>query len=212
MEKIDNTHRTEVENKINAEVYGLSTLDINSTLVRDFCYVLKKYKIFGTFSHLFTFSNFLYTRDYQREFIFKGRNAPKQLEIGDLVVSCKGMSDSKLVTRLLLLREMMAINRIFANGNEFLFGDERKKVIKKAFLCYAREYFIRKNTLIKHSRIYYSILFGLIYVLIGLAALLGVVFYLFGSYGVSLVIGYFGFTFFFIARLLNSFNKRLKNT
>ncbi len=212
MEKIDNTVRTEVENKINAEVYGVSPLGINCTLIKDFCYVLKKYKIFGIFSHLLTFSKFPYTREYRNDLIYKGRNAPRQLEIGDLVVSCKEMRDSNLVTRLLLIREMMGINRTFANGNEFLFGDERRKVIKKAFLCYAREYFIRKNTLIKHSKIYYSILFGLIYLLIGLTALLGVVFYLFGTLGVSFVIGYFGFTFFYIARLLNKFNKRLKNT
>ena len=181
MEKnIDNYTRI-IEKTLNKDYWA--DVSLKNPLVLYFYKALKRQKVFGAFCAVFKMSRLLY---------LEKKNALKvksyTFQIGNLDILEQTLFSNSGEPTFGFLGKIGILNAMTQS-----IPSEQSKLIDskmtrpKALGYYAKEYFKDKQFPIKHTAIYYQLLFGILNVIIGLAMILALIYYIWGWIGLTIV-------------------------
>lgn len=145
-------------------IYGYYPIEKDNPIVTEFLQSLKKHKIYGWFK-----ANYIISPLGQMDKSFL--NYKKELKIGDLILE-PHYGWSQIVAKLLILNSMIKASPYTSKFKVL--------PIRYALGVYAKDYFQSQNFLVKHSLLYYQILYGILSTIIGSAFISMLIFHLWG--------------------------------
>lgn len=160
----------EIENTLNP--FKIGSVSPNNPIILEFYRALKNKKVYGAFSNRY--------KIIPIDHIEKRRalNSGNRISIGNITIR-PNKNDIDFLKRARLITRMISASNYQTSYTNGL-------TTRKALGCYAEEYFKDKEYLVKHSLTYFQILFGIIYIIVGLSLMFGVIYYFWG--GLSLLI------------------------
>lgn len=177
---IDNYTRI-IEKTLNKNYWA--NVSLKNPLVLDFYKALKRQKVFGAFCAAFKMKELSYI-----EKKVALRVVDLVFPIGNLDILERTLFSDRNEPTFGFLERIGILNAMTQS-----IPSEQSKLIDskmtrpKALGYYAKEYFKDKQFPIKHTAIYYQLLFGILNVIIGLIMILGLIYYIWGWIGLTIV-------------------------